>query len=94
MNTIFSLTMLMFMVGTAHFFLPGNFKFAPSGSDRGIYWAIALVIWLVLELSALGVGGTKPGGKNIIFDTHKAAIITGFILVVVYYGLFYLVLKA
>src|SRR3954447_12147290 len=93
MNAIFSFTMLMFMVGTAHFFLPGNFKFAPSGSDRGIYWAIALIIWLVLELSALGViGGTKPGGTNVIFDTHRAAIITGFILVVVYYGLFYLVL--
>jgi uncharacterized membrane protein len=95
MNTIFSLTMLMFMVGTAHFFLPGNFKFAPSGGDRATYWAIALIIWLVLELSALGViGGTKPGGINWMFDTHKAAIITGFILVVVYYGLFYLVLKA
>ncbi len=95
MNTIFSLTMLMFMVGTAHFFLPGNFKFNPSGGDRATYWAIALIIWLVLELSALGViGGTKPGGINWMFDTHKAAIITGFILVVVYYGLFYLVLKA
>jgi uncharacterized membrane protein len=95
MNTIFSLTMLMFMVGTAHFFLPGNFKFAPSGGDRATYWAIALVIWLVLELSALGViGGTKPGGINWMFDTHKAAIITGFALVVVYYALFYVVLKA
>src|SRR4051812_35144225 len=73
MNTIFSLTMLMFMVGTAHFFLPGNFKFAPSGGDRATYWAIALIIWLVLELSALGViGGTKPGGINWMFDTHKA----------------------
>ena len=40
------------------------------------------------------IGGTKPGGINWMFDTHKAAIITGFILVVVYYGLFYLVLKA
>jgi uncharacterized membrane protein len=95
MNAIFSFTMLMFMVGTAHFFLPGKFKFAPSGSDRAIYWAIALIIWLVLELSALGViGGTKPGGINVIFDTHKAALWTGFILVVVYYALFYLVLKA
>ena len=95
MNAIFSFTMLMFMVGTAHFFLPGKFKFTPSGSDRAIYWAIALVIWLVLELSALGViGGTKPGGTNVIFDTHKAALWTGFILVVVYYALFYLVLKA
>jgi uncharacterized membrane protein len=95
MNTIFSLTMLMFMVGTSHFFLPGKFQFAPSGSDRALYWGVAVVIWLFLELSALGViGGTKPGGLNAMFDTHQAAIITGFVLVVVYYAVFYLVLKA
>ena len=94
MNTIFSLTMLLFMVGTSHFFIPGKFKFAPSGGDRGTYWAIALVIWLVLELKALGVGGTKPGGLNWIYDTHQAAIITGFVLVVIYYFVFYLTLKA
>src|SRR4051794_27663341 len=94
MNTIFSLTMLFFMVGTSHF-LGGFFTPFPSGSDRAIYWAIAIVIWLVLELNALGViGGTAPGGTNVIFDTHKAAIITGFVLVVVYYVVFYLVLKA
>jgi uncharacterized membrane protein len=94
-NAIFSFTMLMFMVGTAHFFLPGKFKFAPSGSDRGIYWAIAGVIWLLLELNCLGViGGTKPGGLNAIYDTHKAALWAGAALVVVYYAVFYLVLKA
>jgi uncharacterized membrane protein len=95
MNAIFSFTMLMFMVGTAHFFLPGNFKFAPSGGDRATYWAIAVIIWALLEASALGwIGGTKPGGINAIFDTHKAALWSGFILVAVYYVLFYLVLKA
>jgi uncharacterized membrane protein len=94
MNAIFSLPMLMFMVGTAHFFLPGNFKFAPSGSDRAVYWIITIVLWGVLELKALGVGGTKPGGANTIFDTHKAALLTGFILVAVWYVVFYLVLKA
>jgi uncharacterized membrane protein len=95
MNAIYSFTMLLFMVGTAHFFLPGKFKFSPSGSDRGIYWAIAGVIWLVLELNCLGViGGTKPGGTNVIYDTHKAALWAGAVLVVIYYFLFYLVLKA
>ena len=93
MNAIFSLPMLFFMVGTSHF-LGGFFKPFPDGSDRGIYWVIAIVIWLVLELSALGViGGTKPGGINAIFDTHKAAIVTGFVLVVVYYVLFYVMFK-
>jgi uncharacterized membrane protein len=93
-NAIFSFTMLLFMVGTSHFFLPGEFKFAPSGGDRAGYWAIALVIWLVLELKCLGVGGTKPGGLNWIYDTHRAALISGFVLVVIYYFAFYLLLKA
>ncbi len=53
------------------------------------------MIWLFLELNALGViGGAKPGGLNWMYDTHQAALITGFALVVVYYVLFYLVLKA
>jgi uncharacterized membrane protein len=93
MNAIFSFTMLMFMVGTSHF-LGGFFKPFPSGGERATYWIIAAVIWLVLELSALGViGGTKPGGTNVIFDTHKAALWAGAALVVVYYLLFYLTLK-
>jgi uncharacterized membrane protein len=93
MNAIFSFTMLMFMVGTSHFF-NGLFKPFPSGSERATYWIIAIVIWLVLELKALGVGGTKPGGLNVIFDTHRAALVAGFVLVVVYYFVFYLALKA
>jgi len=95
MNAIYSLPMLMFMVGTAHFFLPGEFKFNPSGSDRAAYWIIVVVIWGLLELNALGViGGTKPGGLNAIYDTHKAALWTGFILVVVFYFVFWVILKA
>ena len=94
MNAIFSFTMLMFMVGTAHFFANGQFKALPSGSDRGVYWAIVVVIWALLEANALGwIGGTKPGGLNAIYDTHQAALWAGAALVVVYYAVFYLVLK-
>ncbi len=76
MNTIFSLPMLVFMVGTSHF--PYNVVGEVSGSKRAIYWLIMLVVWIVLELNALGkIGGTAPGGTNIIYDTHKNAIITG-----------------
>ena len=53
-NTIFSFTMLLFMVGTSHFFLPGKFKFAPSGGDRATYWIIVVVIWGLLELNGPG----------------------------------------
>lgn len=94
MNAIYSFTMLMFMVGTSHFFTVGNFKALPSGSERGTYWAIALVIWLVLELNALGViGGTGQNATKWMYESHKNALITGFVLVVVYYLVFYVTLK-
>ena len=53
------------------------------------------MIWAAFELNALGIiGGTAAGGTNWMYDTHKNALITGGILVVVYYALFYLVLKS
>jgi uncharacterized membrane protein len=95
MNAIYSFTLLMFMVGTAHFFLPGKFKFAPSGSDRATYWAIAGIIWLVLELNALGIiGGTAQNLTNWMYESHRNALVASGVLVVVYYLVFYLVLKA
>ena len=91
MNAIFSLPMLVFMVGTAHF--PYDQILAPEGSKRALYWGVTLVIWAVLEANALGwIGGTKPGGTNTIYDTHKNALITGFVLAVVWLFLFSLVL--
>ena len=80
-NTVFSFAMLLFMVGTAHFF--GSYD---TNNDRAIYWVVTLVLWLVLELNCLGIiGGTGPGGPRVIYDSHKNAIITGLVLVVVWY---------
>jgi uncharacterized membrane protein len=82
MNAIFSVPMLWFMVGTAHF--PYEDFGIPSGGNRATYWLIIIVVWAVLEATALGfVGGTAPGGPRIIFDTHRNAIITGFVLTAV-----------
>ena len=84
-NAIFSFTMLFFMVGAAHFFGSAGFDVA-KGGNRGIYWLITLVIWLVLELNCLGViGGVKPEGTNWIYENHKRAISVGLALVVVWY---------
>jgi uncharacterized membrane protein len=94
MNTIYSFTMLMFMVGTSHFFTVGNFKAFPSGGDRATYWIIAVIIWGLLELNALGViGGTGQNATNWMYESHKNALIAGGVLVVLYYLLFYIVLK-
>lgn len=88
-NAIFSLPMLIFMVGTSHF--PYDQLFT-TGSKRAIYWIITIVIWGVLEAAALGVFGTKAGGFNVIYDDHKNALITGFVLAVVWVGVFSFVL--
>ncbi len=77
MNTIYSLPMLIFMVGTTHFPYQND---VTSGSKRATFWIIWVVIWGVLELNALGyLGGRGPGGPRIIYDTHRNAIITGFV---------------
>jgi hypothetical protein len=84
-NTIFSFTMLFFMIGAAHFFAGGGFD---TAENRGIYWAITGVIWLVLELNCLGViGGTAQNATNWIYEDHRRAICAGLVLVVVWYAL-------
>jgi uncharacterized membrane protein len=78
-NTIYSLPMLVFMVGATHF--PWTeVTDQPSGGSRGAFWLIMLAIWILFELNALGViGGFKPGGTNVVYDTHRNTLITGFV---------------
>ncbi|MFM7061172.1 MAG: hypothetical protein ACKOZL_08325, partial [Actinomycetes bacterium] len=82
-NVIYSLPMLAFMVGTSHFGAKGG----ADGSQRGLYWGITALIWILFELNALGVFGKDPGGTRKIYDTHKAAIVTGVVYLVVQLGL-------
>jgi len=84
-NVIFSIPMLLFMVGTAHF--PYQVAEAAAGR-RALYWLVTLVIWAAFELNALGyLGGTGTGGSRVVYDTHHNALWTGFA-----YGAFSLLL--
>jgi uncharacterized membrane protein len=88
-NTIFSFAMLFFMIGTVHFFAAGGYD---TRDNRGLYWAIAGIIWLLLELNCLGVlGGTAQNATNWIYEDHKRAIGAGLVLMVVYYALWELI---
>jgi uncharacterized membrane protein len=88
-NTIFSFVMLFFMIGAAHFFNAGTFD---TVDNRGIYWAITGLIWLVLELNCLGViGGTAQNAMNWMYEDHKRAIGVGLVLVVIWYALWEIV---
>jgi len=96
MNTIFSIPMLWFMVGTAHFYTGGTFGFDLSAGKVFGFLIIALVIWAVLEANALGlIGGVAVGnpGKQ-IFESVRIVIISGFVLWAIYWLLSEIFLKA
>jgi uncharacterized membrane protein len=79
-NTIFSVSMLFFMVGAAHFY--GS---AFAGASSGAAWTfliIAVIVGALLEINALGLlGGTSTSNKLLWpYESHKNAIISAFVL--------------
>ena len=78
-NMIFSVSMLFYMVGAAHFY-PETFS-ATSG-NANTFVIISVVIGALLQLNALGkFGGIKAGNKMLWpYESHKNAIITGVVL--------------
>lgn len=79
-NMIFSVSMLWFMVGTAHFY--GESFGNATSSSALTYVIIAVVIGAVLQLNALGkLGGTAVTNKLLWpYESHKNALITSGIL--------------
>lgn len=67
-NTIFSVSMLFFMVFKAHNPLTGQVL---EGGELAIYWIVALVVIGILELNALGLlpwKTTANKGLNVLYD--------------------------
>jgi hypothetical protein len=88
-NTIFSFSVFMFMVGTQHLFSAIHFDFEPAAGTRVLFYIVVLAIAVGLEANALGkIGGTAPGGTNVIYDTHQYAIYTAVGLMVFFYLFF------
>ncbi len=79
-NMIFSVSMLFFMVGSAHFY-DGAFGDVTSSNAR-MFFSIAIVITALLQLNAIGIfGGIKAGNKMLwIYESHKNALITSGVL--------------
>jgi uncharacterized membrane protein len=83
-NTFFSFTMLWFMVLTAHF--SGGFELVPDGSAKGMFWAFIVILWAVVEASALGfIGGIDGPINKLFFDDHRKTLLYGFIYLAVIY---------
>ena len=78
-NTIFSLPLLVFMVGASHFYALGHFSFRPGGAKWFVYFLIGLAVLVVLEANALGkISGRGNTGLNVIYESHKNAMYAGF----------------
>jgi uncharacterized membrane protein len=96
-NTIFSLPLLIFMVGASHFYggIDDHFSYKPSGGVWLIYLLIGLAVTIILEANALGkVSGRGNTGLNVIYETHKNAMYMGFALIVGFYLLAEIMLRA
>ncbi|MDP1819847.1 MAG: urate hydroxylase PuuD [Acidimicrobiales bacterium] len=80
-NTFMSVPMLFFMVFAAH----GGWFDGARDSTIG-YWVLVLVIWAIIEGSALGLlGGIDNPFNKAFFDDHRRTIIGGFITLAILY---------
>ena len=79
-NTIFSLPLLVFMVGAVALLQrSSHFDVRPGGGKWFVYLLIGIVVLAVLEANALGkISGRGNTGLNVIYETHKNAMYTGF----------------
>jgi uncharacterized membrane protein len=94
-NTIFSLPLLVFMVGTSHFYNLGHFDSKPSTGLWLIYLLIGVAVAIIFEANALGkVSGRGSGGLNVIYETHINAMYTGFALILGFYLLAEIMLRS
>jgi len=75
-NMIFSVSMLFFMVGAAHFY-NAAFENATS-SNAWTFFAIAMAITALLELNAIGIfGGIKAGNKMLLILWIASEVLLG-----------------
>jgi uncharacterized membrane protein len=96
-NTIFSLPLLVFMIGASHFYggIDGHFSLDPGGGKWFVYLLIGLIVLVVLEANALGkLSGRGNTGLNVIYESHKNAMYAGFGLIVAFYILAEILLRA
>jgi len=79
-NMIFSVSMLFYMVGAAHFYETVFTNASPAKASTFVI--ICIVIGALFQLNCLGkLGGIKAGNKMLWpYESHKNAIITAFVL--------------
>src|SRR4051812_28065987 len=94
-NTIFSLPLLVFVGGASHFYNLSHFSFDPGGGKWFVYLLIGIIVLAVLEANALGkISGRGNTGLNVIYESHKNAMYTGFGLIAGFYIIAEVLLRA
>ena len=85
-NMVFSVSMLFYMVGAAHFYPE---VFSATKGNANTFMFISLAIIALLELNAIGIfGGIKAGNKMLWpYESHKNAIISSLVLLAIFFGL-------
>ena len=75
-----SIPMVWYMTFTSHF---AEQRFGVGELDASDYWPAFIafiVVWLFIELSALGyLGGLDAPQNKLMFDDHRNTIIAGFV---------------
>jgi uncharacterized membrane protein len=82
-NSIFSISMLFFMVFKSH----SPYALGTPGSAQGAFWGIGLLIVIIMELNALGFMPWKVApkkGLNWMYDSVQNMLISAFGLWVVF----------
>ena len=93
-NTLFSIPLVFFMMWPSHFaphFAPpgGSSADPVEGGTRAIIWAVFAIMWIGMELSAVGkIGGYDGPLNKLVLDKHQDTIKYGLAITAVLYLLF------
>jgi hypothetical protein len=86
-NTLLSISVMFFMIGTSHFVSSQHFKTSFSTGLRWAWYLIVIGLTTFIEANALGlIGGTGPGPTRKPLEKHRDTIIAGFVLWAVYFA--------
>jgi uncharacterized membrane protein len=90
-NTLFSIPVMWFMIGTSHW-VPVLSHYIPGSGKRALWYLVVLVLTALFEANALGyLGGVGPSPIRKFLDDHRQTIMVGFGLWAVYFILMLIV---
>ena len=83
-NTLFSIPVMWFMIGTSHFVGNWDDLTSPSSGKKWAWYIIVLGVTAIIEANALGLIGGTNGPATKPLNDHRHTIIAGFSLWAVY----------